>query len=235
MTPRRPLSPWVWFAILLAALGVLVAWLASGSGRLPEDSAGGARIVHGVVLAAVIGAGLIHGRRMGFKGALGAAFAWLAIGAALVLAYSFRFEAENAWNRLRTELVPGTAMVAGERAMAIRRAADGHFYMEARVNGVPVRFMVDTGASATILDPRDAERAGFSSRRLSFYERFRTANGTVSAAPITVSRLDFGPVAFSDVRMFVNGAAIGTSLVGLSMLDRFRSWNVAGDTLTLRY
>jgi aspartyl protease family protein len=235
MTPRRPLSPWVWFAIGLAALGLMVAWLASGSGHLPDDSATGARLVHGVVLAALIGAGLIHGRRMGFKGAMGSAFAWLAIGAGLVLAYSYRFEAERAWNRIRAELVPGSVQVAGTRAIKLRRANDGHFYVEAKVNGVPVRFMIDTGASSTVLDPRDAERVGLRLARLTFHQRLRTANGVVRAAPATVSRLDFGPVGFADVRLLVNGAAIGTSLIGIETLQRFKSWRVADDRLTLEY
>ena len=235
MTPRRPLGPWVWFAIGLAALGLMVAWLASGSGQLPDDSATGARLIHGVVLAALIGAGLINGRRMGFKGALGSAFAWLAIGAGLVLAYSYRFEAQRAWDRIRAELVPGSVQVAGTRAINLRRANDGHFYVEAQVNGVPVRFMIDTGASHTVLDPRDAERVGFRLGRLSYLERLRTANGVVRAAPATVSRLDFGPIGFTDVRLLVNGVPIGTSLIGIETLQRFKSWRVADDRLTLEY
>jgi aspartyl protease family protein len=235
MTPRRPLTPWVWFAIGLAALGLMVAWLASGSGQLPDDSVTGARLVHGVVLAALIGAGLIHSRRMGFKGAVGSAFAWLAIGAALVLAYSYRFEAEQAWQRIQAELAPGRVQIAGERTISLRRASDGHFYVEAKVNGVPVRFMIDTGASSTVLDPRDAERAGFRMGHLAFHQRLRTANGTVRAAVVTASRLDFGPIGFADVRHLVNGAAIGTSLMGIETLQRFKSWRVADDRLTLEY
>lgn len=235
MTPRRPLGPWTWFAIGLAALGLMVLWLASGSGQLPDDSATGARLFHGVVLTALIGAGLIHGRRMGLKGMLGAACAWLAIGAGLVLAYSYRFEAERAWNRIRAELVPGNVQVAGARAINLRRANDGHFYVEAQVNDVPVRFMIDTGASNTVLDPRDAERAGFRLDRLAFHQRLRTANGTVRAAVVTASRLDFGPIGFADVRVLVNGVPIGTSLVGIETLQRFKSWRVAEDRLTLEY
>jgi clan AA aspartic protease (TIGR02281 family) len=70
---------------------------------------------------------------------------------------------------------------------------------------------------------------------LAFHQRLRTANGTVRAAVVTASRLDFGPIGFADVRHLVNGAAIGTSLMGIETLQRFKSWRVADDRLTLEY
>jgi aspartyl protease family protein len=238
MLPRRPhprfLGPWAWFFILLAALGALVAWLASGSGRLPDDHAGGARLLQGVLLAALIGAGILHGRRMGLKTTLGAAFIWLALGAGLVLAYSYRFEAERAWNRITAELVPDRIRAA-QGAIRVRRADDGHFYMRVLVNGTEVRFMVDTGATTTVLDPRDAARVGFDPRQLRFNETFRTANGTVRGARVSLARIAFGPVEFRDVRASVNGAPLGTSLLGISTLERFRAWRVEDGTLTLEY
>lgn len=225
---------WIWFAVLAIALTGLVLWLAADSGGLPGDHASNARIVYGIGLAALIGAGLIHGRRVGFKGAIGATFAWLAIGALLVLGYSFRFEFQNMWQRITGELMPDRVQVEG-REIAVRRAADGHFYIRAEVNGTPIRFLVDTGASSTVLDPGDAERAGFDPRRLSFTQSFRTANGTVRGAPVTLDSVTIGPVRLSNVRASVNAVPLGTSLIGVSTLQNFRSWRVEDGTLTLAY
>jgi aspartyl protease family protein len=233
MTPRR-LGPFAWFVILAIALGALVAWLAASTGDLPDAHAGGPQLVHGVALAALIGAGLIHGRRLGFKGALGAAFAWLAIGAGLVLAYSYRFEAARAWNRIASELVPGRAITT-HGTLTVRRAADGHFYIRTRVNGVDIRFLVDTGATSTVLDPRDAARVGLDPRRLSFSQTFRTANGIVRGAPVTLARVEIGQVMLRDVRASVNEVGLGSSLLGISTLERFRRWRVEDGTLTLEY
>lgn len=233
MTPRR-LGPFAWFVILAIALGALVAWLAASTGDLPDAHAGGPQLVHGVALAALIGAGLIHGRRLGFKGALGAAFAWLAIGAGLVLAYSYRFEAARAWNRIASELVPGRAITT-HGTLTVRRAADGHFYIRTRVNGVDIRFLVDTGATSTVLDPRDAARVGLDPRRLSFSQTFRTANGIVRGAPVTLARVEIGQVMLRDVRASVNEVGLGSSLLGISTLKRFRRWRVEDGTLTLEY
>jgi aspartyl protease family protein len=211
-----------------------VAWLASSTGGLPDDHAGGAQLVHGVALAALIGAGLIHGRRLGFKGTLGAAFAWLAIGAGLVLAYSYRFDTERAWNRIVSELMPGRA-VTTHGTFTVRRAADGHFYIRTRINGAEVRFLIDTGATSTVLDPHDAVRVGLDPRALSFSQTFRTANGIVRGAPVTLARVEIGQVALRDVRASVNEVSLGSSLLGISTLERFRRWRVEDGTLTLEY
>lgn len=227
--------PWIWFAVFAGALTAMVLWLAADSGGLPGDPARGSRIIHGVVLASVIAAGLIHGRRVGFKGAIGAAFAWLAIGGGLVLVYSYRFELEGIWQRLAGEIVPDRVAVTGERSLEVRRAADGHFYVRAEVNGASIRFLVDTGASTTVLDPADAARVGIDPAGLAFTQRFRTANGVVRAAPVRLDRVVIGPVTLGDVRASVNEVPLGSSLLGQSTLDRFRGWKVEAGRLTLRY
>ncbi len=226
---------WIWFAVLAGGLTALVIWLASEHGGLPESDAGMANIVRGVGFAALLGAGIIHGRRFGFRGAIGAAFAWLAIGAGLMLAYSYRFEATRAWERIAGELVPGAPTRMGERVMAVRRAADGHFYVNAEVNGAAIRFLVDTGASATVLDPRDAVKAGLDPATLSFSQRFRTANGTVMGAPVTIDTVRIGEAEFQGVRASVNAVPLGTSLMGISTLGLFRTWRVEDDRLTFVY
>ena len=231
---RGPTS-WIWFAIFAAALTALVLWLAADRGGLPDEAAGGSRIIHGVVLAALIAAGLVHGRRIGFKGALGAAFVWIAIGAVLVLGYSYRFEAKRVWQRVSGEIMPDSPTAIGARSIQVRRADDGHFYIRAEVNGVVIRFLVDTGATTTVLSPKDAIRAGIDPSRLSFNQRFRTANGIVMGAAVMLPRLTIGPFALSGVRASVNGAPLSNSLLGISTLARFKSWKVEDGRLTLSY
>jgi aspartyl protease family protein len=228
-------SWWIWFAIFAGGLTALVLWLAAERGGLPDDPEGGSRIIHGVVLAALIAAGLVHGRRIGFKGALGAICAWTAIGALLVLGYSYRFEFQSAWQRIAGEIVPATTIRTGPRSFAVRRADDGHFYIRAEINGTSIRFLVDTGASTTVLGPRDAARIGIDPARLSFTQLFRTANGLVRGAPVTLPSLTIGPVRFRDVRASVNEVPLGGPLLGISTLKLFKSWKVENDRLTLTY
>ena len=231
---RRP-SYWIWLALIAGALTAVVLWMAAEQGGVPDDPATGSRIIQGVVLVAVIAAGLIHGRRIGFKGAVGALSAWLAIGAVLVLGYSYRFEFQDAWHRIKGEVVPDATVRSGARAITVRRADDGHFYIRAAVNGTSVRFLVDTGASTTVLGPRDAARIGIDVGGLAFTQRFRTANGLVRGAPVRLKTLAIGPITFRDVRASVNEVPLGGPLLGVSTLQLFKSWRVENDRLTLTY
>jgi aspartyl protease family protein len=224
-----------WIVVFAIAVTGLVLWLASGTGGLPDDDAGQARIVYGVALVAVIAAGLVHGRSIGFKGALGAALFWVVLGAFLLLGYSYRFEAGRLWDRVAGELIPDRAREAGPRSLAVRRAADGHFYVTAELNGTRVRFLIDTGASQTVLDPRDAQRIGIDPGQLAFTQRFRTANGFVRGAPVTVGNVIIGPAHFTDLPASVNAVRLGGSLMGVAWLERFRRWQVEDGVLTLDY
>jgi aspartyl protease family protein len=122
------------------------------------------------------------------------------------------------WNRITVPVGPG-----------------GHFYLEARVDGEPIRFVVDTGASAVVLDPEDARRIGLGPERLRFTERFRTANGLVRVAPVTLRELRIGQLAMPYLPAVVNEAPIGVSLLGTSFLARLAAWRVEGGRLHLEW
>lgn len=229
------LGPWGWFVLFVALTGGLIIWVASETGTTPRGDAEWARILRGIGFAALVGAGLIHGRRIGLTHAVGAAFFWVALGAALVLGYSYRFELSRAWDRLTGEINPSSVRVTSPGTLTVRQSEDGHFYVVAQVNGATVRFLVDTGASTTVLDPDDARRAGFDPVALSYTRIYRTANGTVSGAPVRIANLKIGPVRLTGVRASVNRVALGTSLLGISTLDRFRGWRVEDGRLMLQF
>jgi aspartyl protease family protein len=193
---------------------------------LPDDPNDQARFFYLALLGIAIAAGLFHAYRARLGTALQHAAIWLLIILGLVLAYGFK-------DRLVSELMPGAAAPAGEGAIALRRAADGHFYARAEVNGAPIRFLVDTGASSVVLTREDASRAGLDPGRLSYTRPASTANGTVMGAPVTLDRVELGGVAHRDVRALVNGSEMRGSLLGMSYLDRFRRFSVEGDTLIL--
>jgi aspartyl protease family protein len=93
--------------------------------------------------------------------------------------------------------------------------------------------MVDTGASDVVLSPADARRLGFDLAELKFTRIYQTANGTVRGAPVRLRRITIGPIEIEDVRASVNGAPMGTSLLGMSFLGRLMGYEVTTDTLTL--
>jgi aspartyl protease family protein len=130
---------------------------------------------------------------------------------------------------------PGEAKAAGDGWNRITIPADsrGHYLVEAEVNGTPVTFLVDSGASSIVLSPEDARRVGLAPERLRFTERYRTANGTVRAAPVELREIRIGQLAQRFVPASVNEAPIGVSLLGMTFLSRLESWGVEGGRLAL--
>ena len=152
---------------------------------------------------------------------------WIAIGLVLVLGYSLKDQITGA-------LMPsaGTAGPGGE--MIFQRASDGHFHVEAEVDGTIIRFMVDTGASDVVLTQSDAQRLGFDTAALDYTQVYSTANGTVYGAPIRLSSMTVGTIRIDDVRASVNSGEMDGSLMGMSFLSRLSGFVVEGDRLILR-
>lgn len=119
--------------------------------------------------------------------------------------------------------------------MVLRAGAHGHFTVDATVNGEPLRFLVDTGASSVYLTPEDAERLGWPAHRLTFSERYDTAAGEVRAAPVTLRSLRVGQLELFDVPASVGEQSSGISLLGMSFLNRLESYQVRGDRLILTW
>jgi aspartyl protease family protein len=124
---------------------------------------------------------------------------------------------------------------AGELEQIIEAGPHGHFLVEAVVNGVPIDFMVDTGASHVVLSLQDARRLGFTSTNLHFTQKFQSANGTVRAAPVELRELRIGQLRLFDLEASVNGGPLPISLLGMSFLQRLSSYEVARDRLILRW
>ena len=103
----------------------------------------------------------------------------------VVIAYGFR-------DVLREELLPAEMVQVAPDAIELRRGRDGHFHAELEVNGKPVRFMVDTGASDIVLSRRDAERVGLDPGALTFPGRAMTANGAVGTAAVRLGVVKLG-------------------------------------------
>ena len=110
---------------------------------------------------------------------------------------------------------------------------DGHFHLTAQVNGEPVRFMVDTGASSIALGPADARRVGLDPDGLAYVGTAMTANGRVQTAPVTIDEIAIGDILDRNVRAWVIGADLDGSLLGMSYLRTFARVSFEGDLLIL--
>lgn len=112
-------------------------------------------------------------------------------------------------------------------------APDGHYWLVANVNGVPVRFLVDTGATLTALSTKDAERAGLEPRVGGLPVMLGTANGTVTAELTTVSSLTFGSIEARGLDAVIAPNLGQTNVLGMNFLSRLKGWRVKNGDLIL--
>ena len=110
---------------------------------------------------------------------------------------------------------------------------DGHYQLTAQVNGVNVRFVIDTGASSIALGPRDAERVGIDPANLAYIGEAQTANGTVQTAPVRLDSVAIGDIRDEGVPAMVLRTDLDQSLMGMSYLSRFARVSIEGNRLVL--
>ena len=122
---------------------------------------------------------------------------------------------------------------AEDHVIRIKAEGDGHYYIEGNADGVPVKFMIDTGASNIVLPTGIAERLHVGA--LNFDLPTYTANGVTQSAEITIRKLAVGPYTVSDVPALVNHGPLDMPLLGMSWLRLFRSIEIENGVMTLHY
>ena len=127
--------------------------------------------------------------------------------------------------------LPEQTVVGGETRVAL--APDGHYWLNAEVNGVPARFLVDTGATLTAISAQTARSAGLEPRRDRLPVMMTTANGTISVATTTVDELRFGNVAALGLDAVIAPNIGETNVIGMNLLSRLAQWRVEEGTLIL--
>ena len=169
------------------------------------------------------------------------AFGYLAI--AVVVAIGFASLRDGKAPEPRVETAPKHSAVrqrhapdaGGDLEYVVEAGPGGHYLIEAVVNGAPITFLVDTGASDVVLTMDDAERMGLHPRTLRFTQRFATANGEVRGAPVVLREIRIGQFRLFDVPASVNEAPLRVSLLGMSFLEQLNGYEVAGGRLILRW
>ncbi|HWW65435.1 MAG TPA: TIGR02281 family clan AA aspartic protease [Sphingomonadaceae bacterium] len=119
-------------------------------------------------------------------------------------------------------------------ASEFTRAADGLFYIQATVNGEPVRFLVDTGASVVVLTPEDARRVGARLDEDRYSAHVETVGGKAAMAWTTLDHVTVAGRKVHQLRAAVVRDGLGVSLLGQNMLSKLASVTIEGDRLRLR-
>lgn len=186
-----------------------------------------ARVIYLVLLLSVIGGYFLVANR----GSLGRVAQQAAIWG---LIFVGAIAVAGLWGDIRRDVsgIP-RQQVIGTDQIVVPRAPDGHFYLNAEVNGKPVLFVVDTGATDIALSQSDARRVGLDPAGLAYLGTAQTANGVVATAPVRLDSVSVGPFTDTGVRAMVTKGDLGDSLLGMSYLRRYQI-TMNGDRMVLR-
>lgn len=152
--------------------------------------------------------------------------AWGLIILGMVAAYGM-------WDDIKRAALPSQAVLAESGRIEIPVSADGHYYLNAELNGMPVRFVVDTGASEIVLAEKDAKRVGINLENLRYSGRAMTANGSVKTAATVLQSFAIGPYVDQNVIANITDGDMDISLLGMSYLSRYEQITIAQGRLIL--
>ena len=182
-----------------------------------------------ILMALMLVVGALMARREPAARMFTMALAWVAIFAAGFVLFTFRDNFSWVAQRLKAEAI-GTPVEEGAETR-IPMAIDGHFWVDAKLNGRNVKFLVDSGATTTTIDRSTARSAGIdvSSRR----DRVvRTGNGVIRVASGRADELTIGGITRRDVALKI-ADNVDLNVLGMNYLSSLSRWGVEGRWLVL--
>ena len=194
------------------------------------------------ILAIVFVASGLFARRLPMNAVLRMALLWLAIFAGLF--GLFRLAESRGWfagarfadsGVTETDGSPASlpSAQASARSIRIPVAADGHYWVEATINGTPARFLIDSGATMTALSEQTARATGLTIDPIAPGIVMTTANGSIEAKRSSIASLVVGPVRATDLPVVVSPAFGDVNVVGMNLLSRLKSWGVRDGAMEL--
>jgi clan AA aspartic protease (TIGR02281 family) len=112
--------------------------------------------------------------------------------------------------------------------MAAQHRLAGHLdegygcYVDATVDGVQFRMLVDTGSDDLAFNRSHLQKLGLSAKPLAYSIAVHTSNGIVRSAPIVVHELRIGEFVMHDVEAMVDYTGISAPLLGMSVIKHMR-------------
>lgn len=158
------------------------------------------------------------------------ALAWIAIFGGGFVLFTFRDDLGWVAQRLRAEATG--APVEQGATIRIPMAIDGHFWVEGAINGEPVKFLVDSGATMTTIGSGTAARANVAVSP-GRDQLVRTGNGVVRVATGYADSLAIGPIERDGMRLHV-AQGEDMNVLGMNFLSSLERWGVEGRWLVLQ-
>ena len=112
--------------------------------------------------------------------------------------------------------------------------AHGHYEGAFRINGRPVKGIIDTGASVIAINRSMARKLGVGVAESDFKYRLATANGTVPAARVVLRRMEIQSIRIDNVEaLVIDDKSLTMTLIGMSFLNKLGSHQAKNGELVL--
>ncbi len=227
---------WIIMAIIGAGLILLVVNHDSGT-TLGLQNEAFAQTLYMGVWGTVLGAAIL-GSRIPFGEVARNLAIWLVVALVLMAGYQYRYELQDVASRLTAGLIPGSPLSIRDGdgvAVMLEKSTSGHFEVRGQVDGREIEFLVDTGATTTVLTAADARRVGIDLSSLSYSVPVSTANGVARAARASADEIRIGDISRARIPLLVaESGQLGQSLLGMNFLGTLSGFDVRGDRLILR-
>ena len=182
-----------------------------------------------LLMAMMLVLGALITRREPFAKMAVMALSWVAIFGAGFVLFTFRDDLGFIAQRLKTEATGAPIVTA--REVRIPMSIDGHFWVEGEINGAPVKFLVDSGATVTTIDRATALRAGATVADARD-QVVRTGNGFIRVARGRAQSVSIAAIEREDVGLhIVEGDEM--NVLGMNFLSTLTRWGVEGRWLIL--
>jgi aspartyl protease family protein len=191
----------------------------------------GPSLIWGVVCILLLVSSLAA-RRLPLGYVAKAGLAWIAIFATLFAIFSFRFEFISIWERVKADISGTAGQNIGSEAIELRRQDDGHYWLMVDINGKPVRFMLDSGATMTAINATTAREAGVEADGYPII--LSTANGRITAKRGVVRSLSVGPHSIENHQVVVSERFGDVNVLGMNFLNSMQSWRVEANMMVLQ-
>jgi aspartyl protease family protein len=217
-----------YFIIVLLLLGLLIFLNRTFEVLTFKEDSG--QLVYEILLILIVSSALASGKILQNLKYLAI---WAGIFLILMTGYSYRYELSSIKEKVLADIIPAKGFRKTPDSISFPVSSDGHFYIRAEVNGIPIIFLADTGASDIVLSPADAGKLGIETDGLRFDRFYETANGTVRGSSIRIADLKIGKLHLKKIGASVNEADMQKSLLGMAFFRRLKSYEVKNGVLTL--
>lgn len=154
------------------------------------------------------------------------------LAAGLILVGQLAYTAERSDAALELDQRPAITVNGGETIVPM--ASDGHFWVKAEINGQPLDFLIDTGATFTGIGQDQASALGIEPDLTRPPLQLKTANGVITATLGQAQILRFGNIEVRNLPIAVpQDTSNDTQVIGMNVLSQLASWRVEENRLIL--